>query len=153
MHAGGGNKAICYVDIYNSMQSHVTADFILEAQVLAYSNPTHFASAFNASDFGQCCDRSDSPPTCTVPSFCDNSFTFCFREAGRRDINTAEDDGSNCPYGRSTTDLIQRNNDNLTFTVGETFPGEVPNPVTAFGQIWPVSKRLCCIHNYVAILV
>ena len=142
MHAGGGNKAFCYVDIYNFMQSHVTADFILEAQVLAYSNPTHLASAFN----GKCCDR-PSTSTCTIMEFCDNSFTFCFREAGRRDTDITEDDGSNCPYGRSTTDLIQRDNDNLTFTVGETFPGGVPNPVTAFGHIWPVSKHLCCSYT------
>ena len=65
--------------------------------------------------------------------------------------DTTEDDGSNCLYGRSTTDLIQLNNDNLTFTVGETFPGGVPNPVIAFGQIWPVSKHLsiCCIHMHI----
>ena len=95
MHTGGGggghwgdNKVIYYVDIYNS--------FILEAQVLAYSNPTHLASTFD----GNCCDRSNIitlPLTCTA--MCNNSFTFCFREAGRRDMDSTEDDGSNCPYG------------------------------------------------------
>ena len=120
----------------------MTGDFILEVQVHAYSNPTHGASAFtNAEIFViDCCDgqpinRINDP----CVSICDNIFIFCFREAGRRDTNTTGDDGSNCPYGRSITEVIQ-NNDNLTFTVGENFPGGVPNPVVAVGQMWPVSQ-------------
>ena len=130
-------------------QSHVTADFILEVQVLTYSNPTHLASAFD----GNCCDRSDieiSPPICIgVGTICDNSFSFCFREADSED-----DSKNNCSYGQSTTELIQQNSDNLTFTVGEEFPGGVPNPVIATGQRWPVSRNLCCIYyNDVTLLV
>ena len=124
----------------------MTADFVLEVQVLTYSNPTHLASAFD----GNCCDRSVieiSPPICIgVGTICDNSFSFCFREAnGREDTDSEDDSKNNCTYGQNTTDLIQRNSDSLTFTVGEDFPGGVPNPVIATGQRWPVSKNLCCI--------
>ena len=115
------------------------SDFILEVPVHAYSNPTHAAAPMG--DEVVCCDDGDdvSPLDCSNP--CDNRFIFCLREFGRTDIDLRT---QSCLYGRERTEQYN-NNDSLTFTVGEDFPGGVSNPLVFSGTSWPVSLLNC--HN------
>ena len=64
-----------------------------------------------------------------------NLAIFCLREFGRNgsDLRT-----QSCTYGREATGHYY-NNDDLTFTIGEEFPGGAPNPVIFSRTNWPVS--------------
>ena len=109
------------------------SDFVLEVHVRSYNNPTHGAKSPIEGEVVCCDDENALPPNCRHP--CDNRFIFCLREFGRNDSNLSS---QSCPYGRNATDHYN-NNDNLTFTIGEDFPGGVPNPVVFSGTNWPVS--------------
>ena len=124
-----------HVHFQSPVQGSVRSDFVLEVQVHAYSNPTHARVSPNKNEpNGVCCDNFALPPSCSDP--CDNRFIFCLREFGRNDSNLGS---QGCPYGREVTGHYD-NNDDLTFTVGEEFPGGVLNPVIFSGTNWPVSS-------------
>ena len=118
-----------------SMQDYGRSDFLIEIPVHNYSNPQHGSPLSTTDDSPWCCDQFDSPPNCTDP--CDNIFIFCLREfqRSRTDYNV---EMQRCPYGWQMTEYYS-DTDNLTFTVGEDFPGGVPNPVVFSGVSWPVS--------------
>ena len=105
------------------------ADYIFEAQLESYQNPTH--SLQN----GDCCDGDQNTMgVCTDP--CDNVFTFCVKES--------TDTGSNlappfCPFLRDVSGVFQ-DNDDISF--GEDLGNGVSNPLT-FNRsgAWPVSQE------------
>ena len=70
-------------------------------------------------------------------SDCDNKLTFCLRELGS---TGQEISGQTCLYGSFRTTVV--GGDNLEFTAGRTFDGEVPNPVEFTGSRWKVSPSL-----------
>ena len=84
---------------------------------------------------GNCCDPSNvRPPLCS--SECEESFVFCFREFGRSDEDTSE---GSCPYGRRVSGVLNTpNSDDIMFTIGESFPSGVSNPLVGSGASYPV---------------
>ena len=110
---------------------------------------------------GWCCDNEaeDDPKSeagCTDP--CDNFFVFCLRdynaptdgpEGGNKGLVNLTD----CPRSnRAQTGVLEENNDNLTFTLGQPFPRSpnhsvVPNPVQLNGSNWNVRVSfVACLH-------
>ena len=84
---------------------------------------------------GYCCDPSHRrPPLCN--NECEEIFVFCFREFGRSDEDTSE---GNCPYGRRVSGVLNTpNSDDIMFTIGESFPSGVANPLVGSGASYPV---------------
>ena len=120
--------------------------FTLEVRVYSYQNPTHQS----AENMGRCCDNDDDiSPNCT--GFCDNIWSFCLRDYNLQISNNVTFDlVPTCISNSVETAFTEGNNDNVTFTVGQTLdpplPGttgpprdEVPNPVQLNGTAWTVS--------------
>lgn len=118
---------------------------MLEVRLHSFVNGLHVA----VSNRGYCCDNEDedSPLSnrgCTDP--CDNYFVFCLRDLGascNEFVNLTYCSRSN----RIQTGLLETNNDNLMFTIGQPFPksphhSEVSNPVRLHGSNWNVSVSL-----------
>ena len=122
---------------------HVSAQagsYTFEVAVHSYQNPTHQS----AGEGGDCCDWTirEDPPHCTQQ--CDNLFILCLRNYSSRS-NRTED----CISELIKTDVIEVDNDSLSFTLGEPFPGGVPNPVVISGINWIVSIHACMQINIV----
>ena len=98
--------------------------------MLGYQNPTHSALGYD----GACCEKSTWP--CDL---CDNAFRFCIR--GTITMMTQ----SACDLAKFETNIIASNNDNLTFSLGDTIGGHT-NPFIVSGERWPVSGLLKRVH-------
>ena len=70
---------------------------------------------------------------------------FCLRDFGASIPAYKSVNLTNCPRSnREQTGVLEENNDNLTFTLGQPFPNSsnhsmVPNPVQLHGTNWTVS--------------
>ena len=119
----------------------MNGNFTLEVKVHSYRNVLH--QAVGTDKKGDCCDNEaeeDPVSGCTDP--CDNFFVFCLREynAPTDKLELIDCSQSN----RAQTGMVEENNDNLTFTVGQPFPKSanhsvVSNPVLLNGSNWNVS--------------
>ena len=120
---------------YNISQalSSVEANYTLEILVEGYQNPTHRAKELITFREG-CCDLDRSLPC----KSCDNAFSFCIRED-----TTGKVDGD-CDIAELETDLIELENDNLMFSLGDDIGG-VSNPFIVSGNVWPVSGYVVCV--------
>ena len=104
--------------------------YIVTVELLSYENPTHY----RAQNRG-CCDVGCSP--------CDNRFTFCFSD----EMSTSEyenvvrsrpeEAACGCQYA---TELVEADNDNITFDPGQPINRNTPNPLVFSGHKWPVSS-------------
>ena len=138
--------------------------FTLEVGVYSYQNPTHQS----AENMGRCCDKENEFffPNCT--DFCDNIWTFCLRDYNAQISNNGTFDlGQTCISNSEETALTMGNNDNVTFTVGQPFPGnlnlptssplsrrdKVPNPVQLNGTMWTVSLSCTCTMDISCALI
>ena len=113
------------------MQPYVQSQFVLEVHVHSYNNPTHGAKSPIEGEV-VCCDQFAAPPRCTLP--CDNLFVFCL---GKTPHSTALNQNT-CRLGFKRTQSFE-DDDDLTFTPGEEFPGGVSNPIVFPIASWPVS--------------
>ena len=105
-------------------QECVLADYLFEAKIHSYLNPTHRLAD------GKCCGN-DSFVSCE--DFCNNRFQFCFLP-----INfTTTDTLAQCPLGNYTVIGID---DGFVFNQ----PGRniFSNPLTFTGYSWSVSKSM-----------
>lgn len=108
----------------------VEANYTLEILIDGYQNPTSQALSLLSFRKG-CCERDSSFPC--MP--CDNAFRFCIR--GER---TGMVEGA-CDIAEMLTNLIEEDNDDLMFSVGDEIGG-LSNPLNVSGDIWPVSAWL-----------
>ena len=113
------------------------ADFIFEARLESYQNPTH--TRFN----GSCCDGpQDGVGVCTDP--CDNFFIFCVQEFTSTDRSVSQE---NCPLLHHVSQSILQ--DNVTFSMNQDLGRGVSNPLSFTGSgTWQVSQEyiLCAGH-------
>ena len=103
------------------------ADYIFQAQLESYQNPTHTLET------GDCCDGvANAMGVCTDP--CDNVFTFCIQESNATGSSLAK---PSCPFLRRVSRVFQ-DNDDISFS--EDLGSRVSNPLT-FNKsgAWPVS--------------
>ena len=123
------------------------ADFIFEARLESYQNPTN--SRFNS----DCCD---GPPyggpdgVCTDP--CDNVFIFCVQESTSTEFSMISE--VTCPLLLHISSVFQ-DNDDITFSMNEDFGGGVNNPLSFNGiGTWKVSQEyiLCAGHCGVSVI-
>ena len=125
----------------------MSGNFTLEVKVLSYQNMLHQAVGNN----GDCCDNeaADNPLSaagCTDP--CDNFFVFCLRDYNAPEDHDGLVDLTDCPRSnRAQIGVLEDNNDNLIFTLGQPFSQSfnhslVPNPVQLSGFNWNVSVSL-----------
>ena len=111
------------------MQGCVGADYIFEARLESYQNPTH------ALQNGDCCDGDpNAMGVCT--GSCNNIFTFCIQESNATGNNLAL---PLCPFLRVFSGVFQ-DNDDISFD--EDLGNGVSNPLT-FNRsgAWPVSQE------------
>ena len=104
------------------------AEYQFKAGVHHYENSLHHARQFQS-----CCD---DVRVCTTA--CDNRFIFCLREYRSPPSYTVLED-QHCPLGRYRTGVIDPENDNMDFILGEPLYDGVPNPLVFTGSQWTVS--------------
>ena len=104
-----------------------------------YQNPTsRCASCVISPGVAGCCDSDQSAAICSGSSRCDNYFLFCIRPFGSEpNLGLGE---TECPLGRLSTTRVIFDDDQLTFTTGETALNSLPNPLPfAIAGSWTVS--------------
>ena len=87
-----------------------------------------------------CCDPDQFAAICSGSSRCDNYFWFCIRPfESEPNLGFGE---TECPLGRlsTPTDSVVFNDNQITFTTGETALNGLPNPLPfAIAGSWTVS--------------
>ena len=102
--------------------------------MLSYRNPTSMALSLENFRHG-CCERDAATP-CNP---CDNAFRVCVRETPRMAVE------GKCDL-EMESELLEENDDELTFTIGEEVGG-LNNPIRVSGEMWPVSiVNIVCFY-------
>ena len=122
----------------------VYADYKVTVELQSYENPTHMKAQSN-----DCCDGG-SNSNCYNDALCDNRFRFCYSDS----IDISEYTGTiavrpeevvcGCQFA---TDLVEKNNDNITFQSGRLIGGNTRNPLVFHGDVWPVSATEDVSYN------
>ena len=107
------------------------AEYQFKAGIHHYKNSLHYAKQFiTNSNINYCCDACGTP--------CDNRFVFCLRELEAPPSYTVLEE-RHCPLGRYSTDVIDPDNDDMDFILGQNLSNQVPNPLVFTGSQWMVS--------------
>ena len=109
---------------------------MLEVLVFEYQNPTSGCASCGSPNLG-CCGLVNT--TCvTEDDHCDNYFIFCIRPFGTEPNNNAAFFETGCTLKQLS--YAASNDDQLTFTTGETALIGLPNPLPfAIAGSWLVS--------------
>ena len=113
--------------LFEQAISKVKPNYTLEILMLSYENPSHMATSLETFRHG-CCERDAATPC----DLCDNAFRVCVRERATREI------AGGCDLLKMESTLIEEDNDNLTFTIGQDIGG-LSNPILVSGELWHVS--------------
>ena len=114
----------------------VCAEYTVTVELKQYQNPSHMRAQSR-----DCCDGNCSDP-------CDNRFRFCYSDSPNVAAMTGvlETRPEEAVIGcQLATELVARDNDNLTFSSSGVIGGSVRNPLKFRGDVWPVSEALVCL--------
>ena len=109
----------------------VSGDYTATVELRRYQNPTHMRAQSN-----DCCDGDCEDP-------CDNRFRFCYFDSPDVAQRAAvlqvrpEEAVIGCQFA---TELVGKDNDNITFPNSGIIGNSVRNPLRFKGDVWPVRQ-------------